>query len=110
MFTPDNDDGRAMLTVLMRFGLSAESARMVAPWLEPNELTRLQRAARRLRWEQIGARIKLTEQERTAHKLWQFRPHDVPGSRSRSTTGNAASRRSASANVRSDASNRSASK
>ena len=78
MFAPDNDDGRAMLTALLRLGLSAESARTVAPWLEPKELTRLRRAARRLRWGQIGARIKLTEQERIAHRLWQFRPHDVP--------------------------------
>lgn len=77
MFAPDNDDGRAMLTALMRFGLSAESAAIRAPWLEPDELTRLQRAARRLHWGQIGARIKLTEQERITHRLWQFRPHDV---------------------------------
>jgi hypothetical protein len=69
MFAPDNDDGRAMLTVLLRLGMRAEFAAIDAPWLEPDELTRLQRAARRLRWEQIGARIKLTEQERIAHRL-----------------------------------------
>jgi hypothetical protein len=76
-FLPDNDDGRAMLTALLRFGLTDESAIEHAPWLDQAELRKLQRKARRMKWREVGALIRLTYEEREACKLWIFPPCDV---------------------------------
>ena len=74
---PDNSDGRAMLQALLRFGLTAESAMTDAPWCEASELKKLQRAARRMKWNDVGALIGLTYDEREACKLWRLVPCDV---------------------------------
>jgi hypothetical protein len=77
-FITNTDEGRTMLTVLLRVRTTAESAMESAPWLTERELSALRRAARKLKWSEIGALLKLTDAERTAHKLWHFRPIDVP--------------------------------
>ena len=53
-FLPDNDDGRAMLTALLRFGMTDDSAIRDAPW-SVSELPTLKRRGKRFevarRWQ-----------------------------------------------------------
>jgi hypothetical protein len=76
-FIPNNEDGRKLLTALLWLGLAAEKATLQASWCEP-ELRKLQRAARRVKWEDLGELIGLSYEEREQLKAWSFWPHDVP--------------------------------
>jgi hypothetical protein len=76
-YLPDDSEGRALLLVLLRLGLSAEAAIEDAPWCAA-ELAALQRAAGRVKWQDIGKLIGLLDAERDACKLWQWWPIDVP--------------------------------
>jgi hypothetical protein len=79
-YMPDNDDGRAMLTALLHYGLTDENAAEHAPWCGPDEFARLKRNAQRIEWKgsgkQIGKLICLTFIEWKAAKLWAMRPID----------------------------------
>jgi hypothetical protein len=75
-FLPDNDKGRAMLTALLRFGLTDDSAIADALWCEA-ELQTLKRKGRRLKWRDVGRLVGLTFDEWKAAKLWVARPVDV---------------------------------
>jgi hypothetical protein len=74
-YLPDNDDGRAMLSALLCFGLTDESASEDAPWCAA-ELPALKRKARRLKWRDAGKLISLTFNEWFDAKLWILRPID----------------------------------
>lgn len=76
-FLPDNDDGRALLTGLLRFGLSNESARESAPWLNEDDLAKAKRDAWKIKWKQVGPLIRLTYEERAICKLGPLDPWDV---------------------------------
>jgi hypothetical protein len=77
-YPPDDASGRAMLTALLRFGLSADAAAMVdAPWLSSDDLKTMQRTARRMKWEDVGALIELTYEEHQACKLWVLTPYGM---------------------------------
>jgi hypothetical protein len=71
-FLPNDDDGRALLMVLLRFGLSADEAMEAARWLTEAELRKLKRKA----WsvDNLGALIHLTYAERDYAKLWLLLP------------------------------------
>jgi hypothetical protein len=70
-FLPDDEGGRALLTAMLHFGLSDESAMMdVAPWLMEVELARLKRKSRRLKWAELGQLLGLTFEEWKACRLW----------------------------------------
>jgi hypothetical protein len=60
-FLPEDDTGRRMLTALLCFGLSDDSAIEAAPWCEA-ELPLLKRRARRIKWDDVG---KLSRNGRT---------------------------------------------
>jgi hypothetical protein len=77
-FISDDDEGRTMLMVLLRVRTTAESAMESAPWLSERELKALRKAGRKMPWNKIGELLKLTDAERTAHKLWYWPPIDVP--------------------------------
>lgn len=81
-FLPNNEDGRCLLVALLRLGLSDDSAVHMALWpLEPPELRKLRRVARRVRWKELGdvlGRIlRLTYDERLEAKLFFLWPVDV---------------------------------
>jgi hypothetical protein len=76
-FLPDNDDGRRLLVALLRLGLAVESATLRAPWLEPTELRKLQRSARRVKWDELGELVLLTYEERRAARAWFMWPHGM---------------------------------
>jgi Fe2+ or Zn2+ uptake regulation protein len=70
----NNDDaGRAMLTALLCFGLTDESAIEDAPWCV-SELPTFKRQARRMKWRDVGTLIGLTFAEWKEAKLWVLRP------------------------------------
>jgi hypothetical protein len=75
-FLPDNDKSRAMLTALLRFGMTDDSAIADAPW-SASELPTLKRQGRRLKWRDVGKLIGLTFDEWKAAKLWVAKPVDV---------------------------------
>jgi hypothetical protein len=75
-FLPDNGDGCAMLTALLRFGLTDDSANECAPWCE-TKLPKLKRQARRMKWRDVGKLIGLTFAEWKEAKLWVLRPVDA---------------------------------
>jgi hypothetical protein len=77
-FITDTREGRLMLKLLLRVRTTAESTMQSAPWLTERELKALRKAGRKVPWDKIGELLKLTDRERTAHKLWYFRPIDVP--------------------------------
>lgn len=74
-FLPDNDGGRAMLTALLRFGLTDENAVEDAPWCAA-ELPTLRRQARRMKWRDVGTLISLTFEEWKYAELYVMRPID----------------------------------
>jgi hypothetical protein len=49
-----------------------------APWLTECEFEVLRKAASKLDWSQFGEEAKLTDAERTKHKLWYWPPIDMP--------------------------------
>ena len=73
---PVGDTGLAMLTALLCFGLTDESAIQDAPWCAA-ELEGLKRQARRWSWRDVGKLINLTYDEREDYKLWILDPCDV---------------------------------
>jgi hypothetical protein len=75
-FLPDDDDGRAMLTALLRFGVTDENAMEDAPWCS-DELPTLKRRARRMKWREVGKLIELTFEEWKHAKLWIMQPIDA---------------------------------
>ena len=75
-YLPDNDDGRAMLTALLCFGLTDESALHDAQWCAA-ELDGLKRQAQYMKWNNVGTLIGLTYEEREECKLWRLQPCDV---------------------------------
>jgi hypothetical protein len=79
-FLPDSDDGRTMLTALLCVGLTNESAIETAPWCEIDELRKLKRQARQVKWWRdktaIGKLIGLTFDEWVLAKLWLTGPID----------------------------------
>lgn len=76
-FLPDDDHGRALLTALLCLDLKTEDALQDAPWLEPTELRKLRKTARRIPWDRIGDLVKLTAAEWEAAKLWFTRPYGM---------------------------------
>ena len=66
---PNNEDGRAMLTALLCFGLTDDGALADAPW-SAAELPALKRRARRLKWRDVGKLINLKYSERETCGLW----------------------------------------
>jgi hypothetical protein len=74
---PNNDEGKALLTALLRFGLTDEKALKDAPWCKA-DLTKLKRQARRMKWrDDVGKLIGLTFAEWKEAKLWILRPIDA---------------------------------
>jgi hypothetical protein len=71
----NDDTGRAMLTALLRFGLTDDSANECAPWCE-TKLPKLKRQARRMKWRDVGKLIGLTTDELVTFNLWITRPAD----------------------------------
>jgi hypothetical protein len=86
-FIEESDAGRAMLTALLCFGLTAENAMARAPWLEEREFQVLQRAARWMRRSDVGEPINLTIEEWEDCRLWITLPvasaEDIAASRKR---------------------------
>ncbi len=76
-FLPNNDDGRRLLLALLRLKISPELATLRAPWLEPAELKKLQRVARRVKWDELGKLVGLTYDERRASRAWYMWPCDM---------------------------------
>jgi hypothetical protein len=76
-YLADDDAGRAWLTALLRCGLSAHDALQHAPWLDATTLQGLQRAARRLRFDDIGPLVGLTLADIERFKAWRFLPCDL---------------------------------
>jgi hypothetical protein len=74
-FPPDNKEGRCLLTALMCFGMSEESALESAPWCAA-ELPLIARRAKRIKWDDIGKRVSLTFEEWKDVGLWRFMPID----------------------------------
>jgi hypothetical protein len=68
-FLPEDDNGRDMLTALLVFGLSDDSAIESAPWCGA-ELPALKRRARCIKWKDVGELIQLTLAEREEIELW----------------------------------------
>jgi hypothetical protein len=78
-FISDDDEGRLMLMLLLRFRTTTESAMEMAPWLKSErEVKALRKAGHKLEWRKIGELLKLTYAERRAHKLYHWLPVDVP--------------------------------
>jgi hypothetical protein len=77
-FITDSEEGHTMLMVLLRVRTTAESAMESAPWLSERALKALRKAGRKIPWSRIGDLLKLTDKERTAHKLWYWAPIDLP--------------------------------
>jgi hypothetical protein len=74
----DDMTGRAWLTAMLSCGLNPEEAlERRAPWIQPAELQRLQAAARRLAFDDIGASIKLTADQWEHFRAWRFWPCDI---------------------------------
>jgi hypothetical protein len=67
-----------MLRWLLRVRTTKESAMDSAPWLTECEFEVLRKAASKMDWSQFGEEVKLTDAERTEHKLWYWPPIDVP--------------------------------
>jgi hypothetical protein len=75
----DDASGRAILTVLMCFGLSLDDTmENTPPWLSSADLKEMHRMSRQMTWKDAFALIPdLTYAEMQACKLWPFTPCDA---------------------------------
>lgn len=80
IYIRDDEDGRAILRLLLACDLPREDAAQLAPWVTAAELAALASSAHQIQADPagIGEALRLTDAERTAHRLWSFRPVDVP--------------------------------
>jgi hypothetical protein len=76
-YLTDDEVGRAFLTAFLHCGLSVEDAQERAPWLDATEMKTLQRAARKLAFDEIGALIKLTYDDWLRFEAWRYWPCDM---------------------------------
>jgi hypothetical protein len=76
-YLTDDDVGRAFLTAFLHCGLSVEDAQERAPWLNATEMKTLQRAARKLAFDEIGTLIELTYDDWLRFKAWRYWPCDM---------------------------------
>ena len=74
-YLPEDHAARMMLTALLCFDLTDDSAIECAPWCG-SELATVKHTARRIKWRDIGKLISLTFDEWRTAKLWVTRPID----------------------------------
>jgi hypothetical protein len=78
---PETAGGRDFATALLACGATAHEALKLAPWLDPDvdaiieEVNRL--GARHFTPLRLGETARLTDKERTDHRLWSLRPNDI---------------------------------
>jgi hypothetical protein len=76
-FLTNDDDGHAMLMVLVRFWISADEAMERARWLTETELKKIKRAAWLVDRDKLGSIIHLSYAERDYAKLWTLLPEKM---------------------------------
>jgi len=76
-YLPDNAEGRAMLQARFHYEMTLEDGREYAPWADDRELRTLQHVGRRMKRNNLGPLINLTDDEREAFKMWLLSPCDV---------------------------------